>query len=116
MKKAQPKIPIMTAFNTFMPVAYFLFYNSNIQISISIDNILRKIIITPDLHRVHHSIHSNECNSNYGFNLSLWEKILKTYIEQPKDGHRNMEIGLKEIQGDDAINFKHLMTMPFTSK
>lgn len=71
-----------------------LFNHGNFYIPISVDRQIRKVIVTPDMHRVHHSIYPNEHHCNFGFNLSIWDILLGTYLDQPKDGHKDMKIGL----------------------
>lgn len=71
-----------------------LFNHSNLAIPKKLDSLLRLLIVTPDMHRVHHSVRINETNSNFGFNLSWWDRLLGTYRSQPKLGHQNMTIGL----------------------
>ncbi|MBU2935892.1 MULTISPECIES: sterol desaturase family protein [Pacificibacter] len=72
-----------------------LFNHSNIRLPKQIDAVLRLIIVTPDMHRVHHSIIPVETNSNYGFNVPWWDRLLGTYIAQPKAGHDDMLIGIE---------------------
>ncbi len=73
-----------------------MFNHSNIALPSWLDRIIRPIFVTPDMHRVHHSVIRNETDSNYGFNLAIWDRIFGTYIEQPKEGHDKMEIGLPD--------------------
>lgn len=87
-----------------------MFNHSNAQIPA--DNILRWVFVTPDMHRVHHSVYGKETNSNYGFNLSLWDRVFGSYISQPKDGHESMKIGLKEYPSGES-GLKGLLIMPF---
>lgn len=72
-----------------------MFNHANLRIPFRIENILRKFIVTPDLHRIHHSIYIDEHNKNFGFSLSIWDKIFRCYLEQPRDGHKDMKLGLK---------------------
>lgn len=72
-----------------------MFNHANINVPHRIDQILRKIIVTPDMHRVHHSVERTEHDSNYGFALSIWDQIFGTYVAQPNKGHHNMAIGLQ---------------------
>lgn len=72
-----------------------LFNHSNIRLPKPVDAVLRLIIVTPDMHRVHHSIDPKETNSNYGFNVPWWDRLLGTYIAQPKAGHDDMLIGIE---------------------
>jgi sterol desaturase/sphingolipid hydroxylase (fatty acid hydroxylase superfamily) len=68
--------------------------HGNIKVPITVDKWLRWFLVTPDLHRVHHSVIIRETNSNYGFNLSVWDRLFGTYWSQPKKGHAAMVIGL----------------------
>ena len=87
-----------------------MFNHSNARVPA--DNILRWVFVTPDMHRVHHSVYGKETNSNYGFNISLWDRVFGSYIAQPKDGHESMKIGLKEYpKGESGL--KGLLLMPF---
>lgn len=75
-----------------------LFSHANLKLPSRLDAQLRLAIVTPDMHRVHHSILRREHDSNYGFNLSVWDRIFGTYIDQPEKGHENMTIGLASYQ------------------
>jgi sterol desaturase/sphingolipid hydroxylase (fatty acid hydroxylase superfamily) len=92
-----------------------MFNHSNIQIPISIDRLLRKVIVTPDMHRVHHSVIKAETNSNYGFNIPWWDYIFRTYRPQPSAGHTKMKIGLNEFQGNKVVFLHWLLVQPFVS-
>lgn len=87
-----------------------MFNHSNARVPV--DNVLRWVFVTPDMHRVHHSVYKNETNSNYGFNISLWDRIFGSYIAQPKDGHDKMIIGLKKYPNGES-SLKGLLIMPF---
>lgn len=71
-----------------------LFTHANIRLSPQLDRIIRLVMVTPDMHRVHHSVQRSEHDSNYGFALSIWDRALGTYIAQPREGHDKMTIGL----------------------
>lgn len=75
-----------------------MFNHSNIRISPKFDAILRNFVVTPDMHRVHHSQNITEQNSNFGFNIPWWDRLFKTYTAQPALGHEAMKIGLTEAQ------------------
>lgn len=92
-----------------------MFNHSNIQIPLSIDRLLRLFIVTPDMHRVHHSVNKIETNSNYGFNIPWWDYIFHTYRAQPSAGHLKMRIGLNEFQGDKVVFLHWLLVQPFVS-
>ncbi len=75
-----------------------MFNHGNVAMPAALDRALRRIIVTPDLHRVHHSVHGAEMNHNFGFNLSLWDRWFGTLQHQPRDGHIAMQIGLKAFR------------------
>lgn len=93
-----------------------MFNHSNLKLPSWLDNLLRLFIVTPDMHRVHHSVETNETNSNFGFNLSCWDRLFKTYIKEPKDGHKNMKIGLLEYQDSNKTNLWDMLTITFKTK
>ena len=73
-----------------------MFNHANLRLPSKLDNLLRLLIVTPDMHRVHHSTLTGETNSNYGFFLSFWDRLFGSYIAQPRDGHQQMRIGLSD--------------------
>ncbi len=91
-----------------------LFNHSNIKLSNLLDKNLRYFVVTPDMHRIHHSIHSNELNSNYGFNLSVWDRVFNSYTSKPKDGYEKMTIGLKEFNNKtETVSILDILSLPF---
>lgn len=93
-----------------------LFNHSNVKIPLFIDRHLRKFIVTPDMHRVHHSQIPSETDSNFGFNISLWDHLFGSYQDQPKLGHEGIEIGLREFnKGRKPLQFFKLLMMPLHS-
>lgn len=91
-----------------------MFNHGNVRLPESVDRILRWIIVTPDMHRVHHSVLEDETNSNFGFNLSLWDRLFGTYRDQPRAGHLGMTIGILDYRDPrDASWLPGLLTMPF---
>jgi len=90
-----------------------VFNHSNVQIPIGIDRILRLFIVTPDMHRVHHSVHQIETDSNFGFSVPWWDRIFGTYIAQPRDGHLEMEIGIETFREDKDSRVDQLLIQPF---
>jgi len=89
------------------------FNHGNIKIPLQIDRWLRLILVTPDMHRVHHSVIVRETNSNFGFNIPLWDRLFGTYREQPRDGHLGMTIGLKEFREPAELSLVRLLVQPF---
>jgi len=90
-----------------------LFNHSNARLPSGIDRVLRWFIVTPDYHRVHHSWYPDETNSNYGFNLSLWDRLFRTYRPQPRDGHEQMTIGLNLFREPDWERLDRMLIQPF---
>ncbi len=92
-----------------------MFNHSNIRMPLVIDRWLRMLVVTPDMHRVHHSWHRRETNSNFGFNLPWWDHLFGTYLDQPSDGHESMTIGLKEIRDERiAERLPRMLALPLT--
>ena len=77
------------------------------------DRVLRLLVVTPDMHRVHHSVIIRETNSNYGFNLSWWDRLLGTYKAQPAKGHTDMVIGLSQFRDPQKLSLTRLLILPF---
>jgi len=90
-----------------------LFNHGNIRIPTGIDGVLRWFVVTPDMHRVHHSVIRHETNSNFGFNLPWWDRILGTYRAQPEAGHENMTIGIEQFREAKELRLDKLLTQPF---
>jgi len=93
-----------------------LFNHANLALPQKLDQILRLIIVTPDMHRVHHSIRPTETDSNYGFSLSIWDRLFRTYRPQPVDGHDGMTIGLSEYQTQKPAQLFWSLALPFRGK
>ncbi|MEP0944620.1 MAG: sterol desaturase family protein [Rhizobiaceae bacterium] len=90
-----------------------MFNHSNTKLPLWLDRMLRLVLVTPDMHRVHHSIKGRETNSNYGFNLPWWDRLFGTYIDQPAAGHDDMQIGLPEWQDDRPTRLGWSLSVPF---
>ena len=89
-----------------------MFNHSNIRIPVRIDRSLRLFVVTPDMHRVHHSIHPNETNSNFGFNLPWWDRLLGTYRPQPREGHEIMIIGIEQFRARRDLWLDRMLIQP----
>ena len=89
-----------------------LFNHSNIRIPPGLDRILRLIVVTPDMHRVHHSIYPHETNSNFGFNLPWWDRVLGTYRAQPREGHEGMTIGIEQFRTRRDLWLDRMLLQP----
>lgn len=94
-----------------------MFNHGNVGLPKKLDKFLRFFIVTPDMHRVHHSIEDDETNSNFGFNLSCWDRLFGTYREQPRKGHVTMSIGIRGFAKPQQSTWLHgLLIMPFIGK
>lgn len=89
-----------------------MFTHSNVGINRSVERFIRLGFVTPDMHRIHHSIRENETNSNFGFNFSFWDRLFGTYKAAPKDGYQNMTIGLNRFREPNWQVFRGLLYMP----
>lgn len=90
-----------------------MFNHGNIYIPPRIDKVLRLFLVTPDMHRVHHSVIPEETNSNFGFNFPWWDRLFGSYRDQPRGGHINMEIGIRGFQGAEDQMLHRLILHPF---
>lgn len=93
-----------------------MFNHGNISLPVWLDRGLRLIVVTPDMHRVHHSLIMDETNRNFGFNMPWWDRIFGTYQAQPKRGHLDMDIGVKDYSDSQKIGIGALLIIPFINK
>ena len=91
-----------------------IFNHGNVVLPSRLDRLLRLVVVTPDMHRVHHSVVPDETNSNFGFSLPWWDRLLGTYREQPAAGHADMTIGLEQFREPRLQWLWHLLVLPFT--
>ena len=89
-----------------------MFNHSNIRLPMLVDRFLRLIVVTPDMHRVHHSIRPEETNSNFGFNLPWWDRLLGTYKAQPAAGHEGMSIGIEQFRTRRELWLDRMLVQP----
>jgi len=90
-----------------------LFNHGNIRLPVGVERVLRIIVVTPDMHRVHHSTNPREANSNFGFNLPWWDRLLGTYMDAPALGHQGMQIGTDRFRTRRDLWLDKLLTQPF---
>lgn len=90
-----------------------MFSHAQIVLPAAVDRRLRRLLVTPDMHRVHHSIHRDETDSNYGFLVSIWDRLLGSYRAQPRDGHETMVLGVQGQSSPRALSFTGLLLGPF---
>jgi sterol desaturase/sphingolipid hydroxylase (fatty acid hydroxylase superfamily) len=90
-----------------------MFNHSNVRISEGFDGVLRWFVVTPDMHRVHHSILLRETNSNFGFNLPWWDRLFGTYRAQPAAGHEAMTIGIEQFRDPRELGLHRMLLQPF---
>jgi sterol desaturase/sphingolipid hydroxylase (fatty acid hydroxylase superfamily) len=89
-----------------------MFNHANGRLPSAIDRWLRWLVVTPDMHRVHHSVIPREMNSNFGFNLPWWDRLFGTYRAQPAAGHTAMRIGVAGLQGAEELTLARLLVQP----
>jgi sterol desaturase/sphingolipid hydroxylase (fatty acid hydroxylase superfamily) len=92
-----------------------MFNHGNVSISPAVDRLLRLVLVTPDMHRLHHSALRHETDSNFGFNLPWWDRLFGTYRAQPEAGHLGMTIGLPIFRDPNELRLDRLLTQPFRS-
>lgn len=92
-----------------------MFNHANVALPKRLDGALRLLVVTPDMHRVHHSVLRREHCSNYGFNLSIWDRAFGTYTEEPEGGHHGMTIGLAPYQSAAPTRLGWSLSLPFKS-
>ncbi len=91
-----------------------MFNHGNIRLPENVDRILRWFIVTPDMHRVHHSVEDDETNSNFGFSLPWWDRLFGTYREQPRAGHEAMRIGIHKFKDPKLVSWiSGMLLLPF---
>jgi len=90
-----------------------MFNHSNVRMQEGFDGVLRWFIVTPDMHRVHHSILAGETNSNFGFNLPWWDRLFGTYRAQPAAGHEAMTIGIEQFRDPRELGLDRMLLQPF---
>ena len=90
-----------------------MFNHGNVRMPGRVDRLLRRVIVTPDMHRVHHSTDRAEHDANYGFNLSVWDRVFGTYVDQPALGHDRMTVGLAQYQDARPTRLGWSLALPF---
>ena len=93
-----------------------LFNHGNVRISRRLERVLRWFVVTPEMHRVHHSVIHAETDSNFGFNLPWWDRLFGTYRSEPEYGHQNMMIGLRIFRRKEERRVDRLLSQPFRSE
>jgi sterol desaturase/sphingolipid hydroxylase (fatty acid hydroxylase superfamily) len=91
-----------------------MFNHGNVRIAPALEPVVRWLVVTPDMHRVHHSVERDETNSNFGFNLSIWDRLFGTYKAQPDAGHEGMSIGIREHRDEREVDrLPGMLALPF---
>jgi sterol desaturase/sphingolipid hydroxylase (fatty acid hydroxylase superfamily) len=90
-----------------------MFNHGNVRVPASLDRVLRWMVVTPEMHRVHHSILPRETNSNFGFNLPWWDRLFGTYRAQPSAGHEAMTIGIEQFREPRELGLDRMLLQPF---
>jgi sterol desaturase/sphingolipid hydroxylase (fatty acid hydroxylase superfamily) len=90
-----------------------MFNHSNVRMPVFVERVLRWLMVTPDMHRVHHSVLRRETDSNFGFNFPWWDRLFGTYQPEPDAGHEGMTLGLGEFRDPKELRLERLLTQPF---
>jgi sterol desaturase/sphingolipid hydroxylase (fatty acid hydroxylase superfamily) len=90
-----------------------MFNHGNIRVPLGLDRVMRWLVVTPDMHRVHHSVVRAETDSNFGFNLPWWDRLFGTYCDQPAAGHQHMTIGLNGFRVSRELQLDRMLSQPF---
>lgn len=93
-----------------------MFNHSNVWIPVPLDRVLRWCVVTPDMHRIHHSIDPRETNRNFGFNLPWWDRLLGTYLPNPAQEHETMTLGLAQFRDPTRLNLLGILALPFVGE
>jgi sterol desaturase/sphingolipid hydroxylase (fatty acid hydroxylase superfamily) len=94
-----------------------MFNHGNVRLPTGIDRVLRWFVVTPDMHRVHHSVEDDETNSNFGFNLPWWDRLFGTYRDQPRAGHEGMTIGIHGYRAPREVSWlPGMLMLPFRGR
>ena len=93
-----------------------MFNHSNIRLSVSVDRALRWIIVTPDMHRIHHSVVDTEHGCNFGFNFSCWDRLFGTYLDEAALPQNEMVISITRFDESDSVRLDKLLTQPFNRR
>ncbi len=108
-----PPVAAVIVFEVLLS-ATALFNHANARLPLALDRVLRWLVVTPDMHRVHHSWVERETNSNFGFNLPWWDRLFGTYRDQPAAGHEDMTIGLRGMREPGQCNrLLPMLMLPF---
>lgn len=110
-----PPAAAVVAFEVLLN-ATALFNHGNVRLAPALDRVLRSVVVTPEMHRVHHSVIPRETNSNFGFNLPWWDRLFGTYRAQPAAGHEGMTIGLTQFQSPPTTGLGRLLALPATGE
>jgi len=111
-----PPVAAVVIFEVVLNAAA-MFNHGNVRIPESVDRLLRLFVVTPDMHRVHHSVEDDETNSNFGFNLPWWDYLFGTYRAQPRAGHEAMTIGIRTYHTDKWCSWlPGMLALPFVGK
>ena len=94
-----------------------MFNHGNVSLPKGLDRVLRWFLVTPDMHRVHHSVEDDEANSNFGFSLPWWDRLFGTYRDQPRGGHEGMTIGIHTFRNMKQVSWlPGMLVLPFVGK
>jgi sterol desaturase/sphingolipid hydroxylase (fatty acid hydroxylase superfamily) len=105
--------PLAVLFFEIALNASSMFNHSNVRVAPAIERLLRWLVVTPDMHRVHHSVVRRETDSNFGFNFPWWDRLFGTYRSQPEAGHEAMTLGIGQFRDPRELHLGRMLTQPF---
>ncbi len=108
--------PVAVAVLEFVVIAQNVFTHGNISLPAPLDALLRRVWITPDMHRIHHSEEIAEQNANFGTVFPWWDLLFRTYLRDPAAGQQQMAVGLRELRGQRSLNIWHMLALPFRNR
>jgi sterol desaturase/sphingolipid hydroxylase (fatty acid hydroxylase superfamily) len=111
-----PPVPAVLIFEVLLN-GTAMFNHGNVRLPVALDRVLRWFVVTPDMHRVHHSVEDDEANSNFGFNLPWWDRLFGTYRAQPRDGQEGMTIGIHHYRDPKQVSrLLGMLGLPFVAR
>jgi sterol desaturase/sphingolipid hydroxylase (fatty acid hydroxylase superfamily) len=105
--------PVAVLISQLLTISVSFFEHANLKLPMSVDRVLRRFLITPDMHRIHHSENTRESMSNFGSVLPVWDRLFRTYLAEPAAGHDGIRFGLPEFQGRKHLTIPWMLAQPF---
>jgi sterol desaturase/sphingolipid hydroxylase (fatty acid hydroxylase superfamily) len=108
--------PVAVLISGLLSISNSFFQHANVNIPTFVDRILRLFLVTPDMHRIHHSQNSRESMTNFGSVLPVWDRLLRTYSARPAAEHDGIRFGLAEFKGRKHLTIPWMLAQPFLTQ